>query len=187
MLKTLSTESAEPRKGIAGVGGGGKSRAEPLGKHDVDGVDDGGGRSGDFDRKFHPRLQYIAAPFTSMLKTSSSTNPSTSETQIAVEYDEVDGGGKSVKKSSKSRQKVEESSKGPKNLNCRREVARTRFDHVLLQGYSRRAHQRTHQLARPRLRSSMMRLMVVESWSKSRQKVVKRSKNHQKVRKTSKA
>ena len=44
----------------------------------------------------------IAAPLTLMLKTSLSTNLSTSKTQIAVEYDEVDGGGKSVKKSSKS-------------------------------------------------------------------------------------
>ena len=54
MLKTSSTESAEPRKGVVGVGGGGRNRAEPVGKHEIDGVDDGGGRSGDFDRKFHP-------------------------------------------------------------------------------------------------------------------------------------
>ena len=51
MLKTSSTESAEPRKSVVGVSGGGRNRAE------VDGVDDGGGRSGDFDRKFHLRLQ----------------------------------------------------------------------------------------------------------------------------------
>ena len=39
---------------------------------------------------------------------------------------------------------------------------------------SRRAHQRTHQLARPGLRSSMMKLMMVMvSWSKSCQKVEK--------------
>ena len=59
MLKTSSTESAEPRKGVVGVGGGSRNRAEPVGKHKVDGVDrvdDGSGRSG--DRKFHPRLQY---------------------------------------------------------------------------------------------------------------------------------
>ena len=48
----------------------------------------------------------IAAPLTSMLRTSSSTDSSNSATQIAVEYDEVDGGrsgagGKLVKKSSK--------------------------------------------------------------------------------------
>ena len=43
--------------------------------------------------------------------------------------------------------------------------------------YSGRAHQRTHQLARLRVRSSMMRLMVVASWLKSRQKVKKSSKS----------
>ena len=42
---------------------------------------------------------------------------------------------------------------------------------------SGRAHQRTHQLARPRVRSSMMRLMVVASRSKSRQKVEESSKS----------
>ena len=51
MLKTSSTESAEPRKGVVGVGGGGRNRAEPVGKHEIDGVDDGGGRSGDFDKE----------------------------------------------------------------------------------------------------------------------------------------
>ena len=40
-----------------------------------------------------------------------------------------------------------------------------------------RAHQRTHQLVRPRVRSSMMRLIVVASWSKSCQKVKKLSKS----------
>ena len=58
MLKTSSTKSAEPRKGIVEVGGGGRNRVEPVGKHEVDGIDDGGGRSGDFDRKFYPRLKY---------------------------------------------------------------------------------------------------------------------------------
>ena len=38
MLKTLSTKSAEPRKGIVGVGGGGRNRAEPVGKYESDGV-----------------------------------------------------------------------------------------------------------------------------------------------------
>ena len=56
MLKTSSTESAEPRKGVVGVGGGGRNRAEPVGKHEVDRVDDGGGRRGDFDKRFHPKL-----------------------------------------------------------------------------------------------------------------------------------
>ena len=54
MLKTLSTELVEPRKGVVGVGGGGRNRAEPVGKHEVDEVDNDGGRSGDFDKKFYP-------------------------------------------------------------------------------------------------------------------------------------
>ena len=58
MLKTSSTKSAEPKKGIVGVGSRGRYRADPVGKHEFDGVDDGGGGSGDFDKKFHPRLQY---------------------------------------------------------------------------------------------------------------------------------
>ena len=37
MLKTSSTKSAEPRRGIVGVGGGGRNRVEPVGKHEVDG------------------------------------------------------------------------------------------------------------------------------------------------------
>ena len=61
-----------------------------------------------------------AQPLTSRLRTSSSTDSSTSAAQIVVEFDGVDAGGdavgKSVKKSSKSRQKVEESSRSPKNL-----------------------------------------------------------------------
>ena len=59
ILKTSSIESAEPRKSVVGVGGGGRNRAEPVGKYKVDGVDgidDSDGRSS--DRKFHPRLQY---------------------------------------------------------------------------------------------------------------------------------
>ena len=50
-----------------------------------------------------------------MLRTSLSTNSSTCAAQIVVEFDGVDAGGgggdKSVKKSSKSRQKVEKASK----------------------------------------------------------------------------
>ena len=53
--------------------------------------------------------------FTSMLRTSLSTDSSTRAAQIVVEFDGVDAGGgggdKSVKKSSKSRQKVEKASK----------------------------------------------------------------------------
>ena len=39
MLKTLSTKSAEPRKGIVGVNGGREEhcdRAEPVGKDEID-------------------------------------------------------------------------------------------------------------------------------------------------------
>ena len=53
--------------------------------------------------RFIQDFSKITAPLTSMLKTSSSTDSSTSVTQIAVEYDRVDGGGgKLVKKSSNS-------------------------------------------------------------------------------------
>ena len=53
MLKTSSTESAEPRKDVVRVGGGGRNRARPVGKHKSNGNDDGGhvaggSRSGDF-------------------------------------------------------------------------------------------------------------------------------------------
>ena len=51
-----------------------------------------------------------------MLRTTASMESSTSATQTAVEYDEVDGGGdQSIKKSSKNRQKLK-SLKGLKNL-----------------------------------------------------------------------
>ena len=53
MLKTSSTELAKSRKVIVRVGGGGRNKAELVGKHEVDGVDDSDGRSGHFDRKFH--------------------------------------------------------------------------------------------------------------------------------------
>ena len=78
MLKTSSIKSAEPRKGEVGISGGGRNRAEPVGKYELDGVDNDGGRSGDFDKKFYPRLCIIAAPFTSMLRTNSSTDSSAS-------------------------------------------------------------------------------------------------------------
>ena len=60
-----------------------------------------------------------SAPLTSMLKTSSSTDSSTSAIQIAVGYGGVDGAdGKPVEKSSKSQRIVKESKsfKGLKNL-----------------------------------------------------------------------
>ena len=53
----------------------------------------------------------IAAPLTSILRTSWSTKSSTSATQSAVKYDEVDGGGKSVKKLSKGRKIIKKSEK----------------------------------------------------------------------------
>ena len=51
MLKTLSTESAEPRKGLVRVGGGDRSRAKPVSKHEVNG-NEGVGRSSDFIQSF---------------------------------------------------------------------------------------------------------------------------------------
>ena len=67
---------------------------------------------------FHPRLRNIATPLTLMLKTSSSTDLSTSATQTAVGFDGVDGGGgKLVKKSSKSCQKSK-NLKGLKSRKC---------------------------------------------------------------------
>ena len=43
-----------------------------------------------------------AQPFTLIFRTSSLTDSSTSASQSAVKYDEVDGGGKLVKKLSQS-------------------------------------------------------------------------------------
>ena len=77
----------------------------------------------------------------SMLRMSSLTDSSTSATQIAVEYNGVDSGGdQSVKKLSKSRQKLK-SLKGLKNLqkpSVRRNVYRStdppsiRYEELLL-------------------------------------------------------
>ena len=52
-----------------------------------------------------------AQPLTSMLRTSSSARSSTSATESAVKYDEVDGSGKLVKKLSESRKIVKKSKK----------------------------------------------------------------------------
>ena len=119
MLKTSGTTESTTRPGKGGVGVGGDGRAER------DGVDDGGGCSGDSDIQvfirllstFHPRVQQDPLGATSsMLRTSSSTDSSASATQIAVKYDRVDGGGDQlVKKSLKSRQKLK-SLKGLKNF-----------------------------------------------------------------------
>ena len=90
MLKTSGSTESTTRPGKGGVGVGG------------DGGDDGG--------------HEIAAPLTSRLWTSASTDASTSAARVMVKYDEVDGGrsgavGKSVKKSSKSRRIVKKSKK----------------------------------------------------------------------------
>ena len=80
-LKTSSTESTKPRKEVVGVDGIGRNRAEPVGKHESDGGDnDGGGRSGDFNRNSlnAPKLICLPVPLTSILRTSSSTDSSTS-------------------------------------------------------------------------------------------------------------
>ena len=59
-------------------------------------------------RRFIQGFSKIATPLTSMLRTSSSTDSSTSAAQIVFEYDEVgSGGGKLIKKFSK----VEKSTK----------------------------------------------------------------------------
>ena len=58
----------------------------------------------------------IAAPLTSMLRTSSSTDSSTSAAQIVVEFDKVDVVVVLLASWLKSRQKVGESSKSPKSF-----------------------------------------------------------------------
>ena len=119
MLMTLeNTESTiRPGKGRIGVGG----NSSDDGGHVDDG---GGGKLVETSSKVEesssdaPKSMCPLVPHTSMLKTSSSTDLSTSAIQSAVKYDEVDGGGKSVKKSSKSQRIVIESKnfKGLKNL-----------------------------------------------------------------------
>ena len=97
MLKTSSTYSIEPRKGVVGVGGSGRNKAKPVDKHEDDGSDDGGhvdggSRSGDYDRNSSnaPKLICPPAPLISRLRMSSSTDSSTSAAQIVVKYDEID-------------------------------------------------------------------------------------------------
>ena len=53
MLNTSSIKSAKPRKGEVGASSSGKNRAESVGNDEVDGIDDGGGRKSNFNRKFH--------------------------------------------------------------------------------------------------------------------------------------
>ena len=95
MLKTSSTESAEPSKGVVRVGGSGRNRAEPVGKHELDGGNnDNGGRSGDSNRNSSNALKLICllAPLTLMLRTNSSIDSSTSAAQIGIDYGGVDDG-----------------------------------------------------------------------------------------------
>ena len=61
-----------------------------------------------------PKSMRLLVPRSSMLRTSSSTESSTSAIQSAVKYDEVDDGGKLVKKSSKS-QKIIKKFKKPQS------------------------------------------------------------------------
>ena len=112
MLKTTSTKSADPRKDVVGVGVGGKNRAGPVDKYKVDGIDNGIGSSGDFVRKFHLRLQY-GSHTTHLDAQDKLINgfinwcrlPSSMMRLIVV-----------LASWSKSCQKIEESSKSPKNL-----------------------------------------------------------------------
>ena len=74
MMMTLSTESAEPGKGVVGVGGGGRNRAKLVSKHEVDGSDDSGhvdgnSRNSDSDRNSSdtPKLMCPLAPVISRL------------------------------------------------------------------------------------------------------------------------
>ena len=46
MLKTSNTELAELRKDVVGVGGSGRNRAKPVGKHEFDRFDASGGAGG---------------------------------------------------------------------------------------------------------------------------------------------
>ena len=150
MLKTLgSIESTiRPGKGGVRVGGNGGDKINDNATSlmlrtcsskdsltsvtqivvEYDGVDDGDGCSGDFDKKFHPKLQYdIRATYslTSILRASSSTDSSTSMAQIVVKFDGVNTGGgaisKLVKKSSKSRRIV----KKPKKPQKSKKIAKT--------------------------------------------------------------
>ena len=181
MLKTSNTKLVEPTKVVVGVGGSGRNRAKPVGKHKSDNIDGDGGCNGDFDMTFQvtrwrsrhcssktmvvfdrvskadhekpipvaldwgstllvevsiptgrsslPRVRQVqpccadiqvfmgcAQPLTSMLRTSSSTDSSTSAAQIVVEFDKVDVVVVLLASWLKSRQKVGESSKSPKSF-----------------------------------------------------------------------
>ena len=105
MLKTPRSTESTIRRGKGGFGVGGDS--DENGDHDG-----GGGCSGDSNRKFHPRLQLDSRATHLDAQGSSSTDSLSSAAQVVVKHDGVDGsGGKSVKKSSKSRRIVKTSEK----------------------------------------------------------------------------
>ena len=86
MLKISSTESAEPRKDVVGIGGGGRNRAEPVGKNKSDGSDDGGhvdggSRNGDSDRNSPDAPKLMCPPAPCRLGTSTSTDSSINATK----------------------------------------------------------------------------------------------------------
>lgn len=61
-----------------------------------DGVDNNGGYNGDSNKKYlldTPKLMYLSVLFTSILKTNSLTDLSTSVTQIMFEYNRIDNSG----------------------------------------------------------------------------------------------
>ena len=95
MLKTSSTKSAEPKNSVVKIGIGGRNRAEPVGKHKLDGGDNNGGScSGNSNGNLlnAPKLVCPFAPFTSMLRTNLLTDSLTSTAQIGIDYDRVDDG-----------------------------------------------------------------------------------------------
>ena len=95
MLKNLCIESAEPKKGVVRVSFGGKNRAELVGKHELDGVDNNdGGHSVDSkgNSSNAPKLICLLVAFTLMLRMSLLTASSTSAARIEIEYDGVDDG-----------------------------------------------------------------------------------------------
>ena len=85
-------------------------------------IDDGSGCSNDFDKNSSdvPKSMCPPTPLISRLRTSASTDSSTSVAQVMVKYNEVDGGksgadSKSIKKLSKI-QKIVKKSKSFKDL-----------------------------------------------------------------------
>ena len=183
MLKTSSTKSAKPRKGVVGVVGGGRNRAEPVSKHKVDG-DESDGCSGDFNKRFYPKLHGdfdvtfqvtrwrfgLCSSTTMIVFDCASEADHEKPITVALDWGSTLLVKVSIPIGKSSLPRLRQSSHVVLTFRCLWDA----------QGHSpwclEQAHQRTHQPARPRMRSSMMRLMVVANWSKSRQKVEKTSK-----------